>query len=117
MAKRPSLKTKCVAASYAAPNERIAEFSSEKGGGLIGIRTVGEECRVEVYRCDSGVSVIGPPDPVRDAAPDMLAALKLEFALRVDAETRFPISAGSRPRIAFEAMRDAIAKAEGRANA
>ncbi len=59
---RPRVITKCVAQCYAGPDERIIEFSSKGGGGLIAFH----ECelpsgkkrlRVDVYRIDDTVEV------------------------------------------------------------
>jgi hypothetical protein len=55
--KRPSVNLKCSADRYAAPNERIIEFSSESGGGLIDLCDVGETLLVSVYRTDDSVEV------------------------------------------------------------
>jgi hypothetical protein len=53
-----------VADHYAAPNERIIEFFSEGGGGLISFWLREEEdgtfLDVSVYRCDPTVMVGGP---------------------------------------------------------
>jgi len=46
-----------VAQKYAAPNERIIEFSSEFGGGLISFRDVDGRLVVSIYRHDSTVIV------------------------------------------------------------
>jgi hypothetical protein len=44
---------------HASPNERIVEFSSPSGGGLISFREVDGGLEVEVYRHDDTVSVLG----------------------------------------------------------
>lgn len=61
---RPRVLTKCVANTYAGGTERIVEFSNgERGmeahkGGLISLRNMADgTLRVEVYRCDAGVTV------------------------------------------------------------
>lgn len=58
--KRPTVNTRCVADAYTRSPERIAEFSSEVGGGLVSFRVVNGRLRVEVYRCDDTVDVIAP---------------------------------------------------------
>lgn len=56
--KRPKVTVNCVASRYAGPGERIIEFSSANGGGLISLF-----CRedgtlaVDVYRTDHTVTV------------------------------------------------------------
>lgn len=57
MAKRPSIKTPCVADRYSGPHERIAEFSASNGkGGLISIQERHDgRVVVDLYRCDQGV--------------------------------------------------------------
>ncbi len=56
--KRVKVNTKPVAGTYAAGNERIVEFSSPNGGGLISF-TVRDNGRLDVslYRLDSTVDV------------------------------------------------------------
>jgi hypothetical protein len=54
---RPRVLTRCVADQYAGDGQRIIEFSSEAGGGLISFRVVGDKLRVEVYRHDGTVVV------------------------------------------------------------
>lgn len=69
--KKPRLLTACVANHHTAPGERIAEFSFFDGtGGLISLRqpTIDRRGRVEVYRTDGAVEVIGPKHAARDAA-------------------------------------------------
>lgn len=52
--KKPSVKTKCVANSYSAPNERIIEFD----GGLIAFRNLPNDVLlVSLYRLDNRVQV------------------------------------------------------------
>ena len=61
------VSTRCVADNYAAPRERIVEFSSPAGGGLISFM-FGEDgtektLSVCVYRYDRAVNVIdGGPE-------------------------------------------------------
>jgi hypothetical protein len=56
---KPTVKTKCVAAEYAAPNERIIEIHDHatKKGCLVSIRVVQGDLVIEVYRGDDGVIV------------------------------------------------------------
>lgn len=61
---KPSVNLKPVAGNYAAPNERIIEFSNGRKsmdalkGGLISIRTLDDgSVVVDVYRLDEGVTV------------------------------------------------------------
>lgn len=57
-ARRPSITTKCVADSYHAPGERIVEFSSANGGGLISFREMEDgTLTVNLYRLDDTVKV------------------------------------------------------------
>lgn len=56
MRKRPTIKTRCVASHYAAPNERIVEVSSANGGALISISALPNgEVLVCVYCADHTV--------------------------------------------------------------
>lgn len=62
MAKRPSIKSPCVADHYHAPGERIAEISGAGGVCLLSVReyTRGDGrpgLRVEVYAADETVMV------------------------------------------------------------
>lgn len=121
--KRPRIITPCVADRHAMKGERIAEFSTDHGGGLIRVRQSFDGTEVEIYRCDPTVRIITPPDPVRDAAPDMLAALKdeqHEIAQLCDMVNRFAARLGLGRKVNpvdwGEKGRAAIAKAEGRAN-
>jgi hypothetical protein len=61
MAKRPTVNARPVAQAYAAPNERILEFSGPTGtGGLISIRAHDDgTVSVDLYRLDAGVRVDG----------------------------------------------------------
>lgn len=57
---RPRVITNCVAQQYAGPNERIIEFSSTQGGGLIAFRECPDgRLLVSVYNIDDTVNV--PP--------------------------------------------------------
>jgi hypothetical protein len=59
---KPKVTTNAVANLYAGPTERIIEFSSEKGGGLISLQVVGDELRLYVYQQDKTVQVtVGEP--------------------------------------------------------
>ena len=63
---KPRVTTKCVANTYAAPNERIIEISSgnRRGTGngcLVSIRDMDDgTLLIQVYRADGGVEVTGP---------------------------------------------------------
>ncbi len=69
---RPTLKTRCVADTSHAPNERIVEFSFPDGrGGLISFRDTwttndrGETVHtriVDLYRLDNGITILAPKD-------------------------------------------------------
>ncbi len=65
MTKRPTVKTRCPAAAYAAPNERIVEFSGPGGaGGLISFRADDNGgLSVSPYRLDPQVKVLAPNMP------------------------------------------------------
>lgn len=54
---KPQVTTKCPANVHTAPNERIVEFSSDAGGGLIGFTVAGGKLHVHVYRHDPTVLV------------------------------------------------------------
>lgn len=56
--RKPSVKTKCVANAYAAPTERIVEYSANGIGGLISF-TIQEDGTlfVHLYRHDPRVEV------------------------------------------------------------
>ncbi|MES2295377.1 MAG: hypothetical protein V4527_18925 [Pseudomonadota bacterium] len=57
---RPSIKTRCVADTYAdKTRERIAEFSAPNGkGGLISVRQNDDgTVTVKLYRLDDGVGI------------------------------------------------------------
>lgn len=58
---KPRVITRCVANTYTNDRERIIEFSSDHGGGLISffLRDDGT-LAVDVYRCDPTVTVRGP---------------------------------------------------------
>jgi hypothetical protein len=63
---KPSVKLKCVANSYASPNERIIEISGRDGeGALISVRNCDDDGKVliSVYRVDPKVIVgVAPRD-------------------------------------------------------
>ncbi|MFY1620090.1 hypothetical protein [Micromonospora sp. WMMD736] len=64
MSRRYDVKvnTSPVANNYAGPMERIIEFSSPAGGGLIAFTTPGDgTLRVDVYQIDDTVTVVSPP--------------------------------------------------------
>lgn len=53
------VNTNPVANQYAGPNERIVEFSSPAGGGLISFRLPGDgTLRVDLYQLDDTVTVV-----------------------------------------------------------
>jgi hypothetical protein len=57
--RRPRVLTRCVAQRYAAPNERVVEFGSRAGAGLISLwlNEDKNELYVHLYRCDAAVRV------------------------------------------------------------
>lgn len=60
--KKPRVLTRCVANAHAGPGERIVEFSFPDGtGGLISFHTETAQLpnRVEVYRTDPSIEVVG----------------------------------------------------------
>ncbi len=60
---RPTVKTKCVADAYHAPNQRIIEFNDPKtgAGGLISFLSEADgSLTVGLYRLDECVTVIIP---------------------------------------------------------
>ncbi len=60
---KPRVITKCVANAHAAANERIVEFSSSRGGGLIAFTEYEDKLVVDIYRCDKTVEVrVGKPE-------------------------------------------------------
>lgn len=60
---KPKVNTNPVANNYSAPNERIIEYSSKSGGGLIAFREVDGRLIVELYRHDATVDVsVGPAE-------------------------------------------------------
>jgi hypothetical protein len=62
MRQKPSVLTKCPANFYAAPAERIIEFSSKGGGGLISFRVDDDGVLViALYRLDPTVQVAVDP--------------------------------------------------------
>ena len=59
---KPRVDTAPIANRYAGSRERIVEFSSPKGGGLISFRETGAGLVVEVYSQDGSVTVqVAPP--------------------------------------------------------
>jgi hypothetical protein len=55
---KPKLKTRCVANNYAGPDERIVEFSSRFGRGLIALRERPDgRLQVDLYHLDATVDV------------------------------------------------------------
>lgn len=62
-----TLNTRQVANVYAGPEERILEFSSPNGGGLIAFRLHQDgRLLVDVYRQDATVEVrVGKPEDAR----------------------------------------------------
>jgi hypothetical protein len=74
---KPRVLTRCAANNYTAPNERVIEFSSKNGGGLISFRTSEDgNLDVHVYRCDSTVRVFPPSE-----SPDTLDQNRIALAL------------------------------------
>lgn len=67
--RKPSVDLKGPASFYAAPDERIIEFSyvnnaGELRGGLISFAGSDANLTVDIYRCDPGVVVrVGPEIP------------------------------------------------------
>lgn len=63
--RRPTVTVNCVASRYAAPDERIVEFSDSQSGGLIRLwrHPVDGKLYVQVYRQDPDVVVLGGSDP------------------------------------------------------
>lgn len=57
---KPKVNTHCGANSYTAANERIVEFSSLSGGGLISFREIHGTLIINLYNCDKTVIVIAP---------------------------------------------------------
>ncbi len=58
---KPRVITRCVANQYTGANERIIEFSSQFGGGLISFYEQDDgTLSVCVYRCDKTVEVVTP---------------------------------------------------------
>lgn len=62
---KPTVTLRCPANQHAGPNERIIEFSSANGGGLISFRDMPDGgLVVDVYRCDASVEVRAPAEVV-----------------------------------------------------
>ncbi len=58
MRKRIKVTTRCVADRYSAPNEKIVEFSSDVGGGLVSFRIGADNhMHIQVYRTDPNITV------------------------------------------------------------
>lgn len=56
--KKPKVLTRCVANAYAAPNERIIEFTNGTCGGLMSLRTMPDgSLAVGIYQQDATVKV------------------------------------------------------------
>jgi hypothetical protein len=100
---RPRVATSCPANSYAAPNERIIEFSNGRmttdvyAGGLIGFRNMDDgHLKVDVYRLDPGIVVhVGDPQDFvglkssrtdEERADDSERATKIMDALRCSSQ-------------------------------
>lgn len=64
---KPKVNTNPVANNYSHTNERIIEYSSKNGGGLISLRETDDgRLRVELYRHDATVDFsVGPPEGTR----------------------------------------------------
>ncbi len=64
MANKIKVNTSPVADNYSGTNEKIIEFSSPNGGGLISFRLMDDgTLRVDVYRQDPTVTVrVGEPN-------------------------------------------------------
>ena len=61
--RKPKVNTNPVANNYSAPNERIIEYSSQSGGGLIAFRETDGHLTVDLYRHDGTVDIrVGQPD-------------------------------------------------------
>lgn len=75
MARKPSINTSPVASHYASPGERIIEYSSEAGGGLVSFRvlqgdTGADRLAVHLYRQDQSVMITaGPADGMTAPRP------------------------------------------------
>ena len=54
---KPKVTLRCPADNYAGPDERIIEFSSSAGGGLIAFQLYGDELVVYVHKEDPTVRV------------------------------------------------------------
>ena len=61
---KPSVNTNPVANQYTGRTERIIEYSSPNGGGLISLRVMDDgTLRVDLYRHDPTVTItVGQPD-------------------------------------------------------
>lgn len=54
---KPSITTRCPAAAHSLPDERIVEFSSAAGGGLLALRVMDGVLYLDIYRADPSVRV------------------------------------------------------------
>jgi hypothetical protein len=61
---KPKVNTSPVADKYTRPDERIIEYSSEHGGGLIAFINRDDRLRVELYRHDPAVDIVVSTDPM-----------------------------------------------------
>jgi hypothetical protein len=63
---KPKVNTNPVANNYSAPNERIIEYSSKSGGGLIALRETDDgRLTVDLYRHDDTVDIrVGPAEGI-----------------------------------------------------
>lgn len=74
--RRPYIRTARPADSYAQEGERIAEFGTPSGGGLMLVKDQGGKTYVELYRMDEAVTVSVPARnavPVELRVPDLVA--------------------------------------------
>ncbi len=86
VAKPPKVNTNPVAGAYAAPGERIIEFSDARGkgtGGLVSLVDTGEELVVRVYRMDAGVQVSHDVTP---SSPRVVALAGVNLTVVYDGE-------------------------------
>lgn len=84
MSRKPSVNTSPVASKYAASDERIIEYSSPAGGGLIALRVTGDRLAVDLYRHDPTVDIrvgsaglSGDVPPSADGTPPAAPPAKL----------------------------------------
>lgn len=69
MSRKPKVNLDANANYYAGPDERIIEFSSDGGGGLISFKVVDGHLHVSLYRLDRAVRVM-PTDTSYDEPAD-----------------------------------------------